>query len=399
MDKYQATKTLTEKLAGHFGKLVISDDNSKKRLLEKAEHSYPTGNSLDIFIERDFPEITYVKKTENGDKIVSQKIEEIIDKIVSPTANYVFLSDKTRLDEYKCLTSLTPYAIIGNKEVEAIKRLFYKAYDANTREAISSLGIKDLFMLYNMYAHNKDFPDVFCNFEKFKKDLLEFLKTRTYDSSNDTRASDVDEAFGISEINLRLKQMGINFTIPPIEKAGWIKKQSVQGLTKLLQKHTFDLEFEDSLKSEFLKFIFELPYEERNLEMDKFLFQKFNQFLDINSIMLKEYQQGKFFKDFFTVLSSGQQNMVINVIKHSDIQNSDINHYLWMMGSKDIRLDYLNLYKEEAEEFISYFKDRPSEEKKVIIKDIMECDFINDKVTEWLNQNESDLIREVGLNG
>ena len=58
-----------------------------------------------------------------------------------------------------------------------------------------------------------------------------------------------------------------------------------------------------------------------------------------------------------------------------------------------------NLYKEEAEEFISYFKDRLSEEKKVILKDIMECDFINDKVTEWLNQNESDLIREASFNG
>jgi len=399
MDKYQATKILTEKLAGHFGKLIVSDDNSKKRLLEKAEYSYPVGNSLDVFIERNYPKINYAKQVSDKDALITQNLEEFVDKLVPPEANYAFLSDKTALGEYKCLISLTPYAIIGNKEVEAIKRLFYKAYDANIREAISSLGIKDFFMLYNMYAHNKDFPDVFCNFEKFKKDFLDFLKTRTYDSSNDTRASDFDEAFGINELNLRLKQMSINFTIPPLEKSTWIKNQSVQGLIKLLQKHTFDLEFEDSLKSEFLKFVFELPYGERNLEMDKFLFQKFNQFLDINSIMLKEYQQGKFFKDFFTVLSSGQQNMVINVIKHSNIQNSDVNHYLWMMGSRDIRLDYLNLYKENAEDFISYFKDRLSEERKVILKDIMECDFINDNVTEWLNQNESDLIREVGFNG
>lgn len=399
MDRYQATKTLTEKLAGHFGKLVVSDHNSKKRLLKKAKYSYPIGSSFDIFTERDFPKLDYVKRVSNDEVIRNRNLDEFVDKLVSPEANYVFFSDKAVLGEYKCLVSLTPYAIIGGKELEAVKRLFYKTYNVNIREAISSLEIKDFFMLYNTYKYNKDFPDLFCNFENFKKDILEFLKTCTYDSSNDTRASEFEERFGIAEINSRLKKMNINFTLPPLEKSNWIKKQSVNSLIKLLQNHTFDLEFEDSLKLEFLKFIFELPCEERNLEMDKFLFQKFNQHLDTYTIMLKEYQQGKFFKDFFEILNDSQQKMIVNVINQSNVQNQDYNHYLWMKGSKEIRLDYLKLYKEDSEGFISYYEDRHMEEKKVILKDIMECDFINDKVTEWLNQNESDLIREVSFDG
>lgn len=399
MDKCQAAKVLTENIVKNYGRLVIHDEAYKQKLLKESEHAYVINNSLDIFLERDFPAMTYIKRVDDKNVLKSQKIEELVDKLVPSEANYVFLSNKTPLSETKCLINMTPYAIIGDKEIEGIKRSFYKTYDPVIREAISSLGVKDFFPLYNTYMHNKDFREIFCNFEAFKKGFLEFLKKRTYDSSDDTRISSFDEDFGISQLNKQLKEMGINFSFPPIDKSTWVKRQSINGLIKQLENHTFDLGFEDSSKLEFLKFIFELPYEERNLEMDKFLFQKFNQYLDVNIIMLKEYQQGKYFKDLFEILKEPQQKMVINFVSQNSIQNQDYNHYLWMKGFKEIRQDYLKLYQEDAEGFINYFTDRCTEEKKVILKDIMECDSINDKVIEWLNNNESDLVREVGING
>lgn len=400
MDKYQATKTLTEKLAGPFGKLVVSDDNSKKSLLAKAEHSYLVGNSLDIFVERNFPKLTYIKRIDDGSRVESQKIEEVVNKIVPPEANYVFLSDKIRLDDCKCLVSLTPYALIGNKEVETIKRLFYKDYNANIREAISSLGIKDFFELYNAYFHNNEkFHNVFCNnFENFKTEVLEFLQSRTYDSSNETRLEAFETKFKIDKLNSSLKGFGVNFYLPTIKQAAWVKKYEIESLADLLKNHTPPLD-KNPLNLDFLKFVFEIPYEDQNLEMNKYMLKNFGMFLDLDVVMLKEYSNGKYFKEYFELLNEAKQKDTIHIIKNIKVQNQDCNHFLWMKGSKEIKLDYLKLYKEDAQGFIDYFSNRHEEEQKVILRDIMDCDFINDKVTEWLNQNESELIREVGLNG
>lgn len=399
MDKYQATKTLTEKLAEHFGKLVISDDNSKKNILEKAEYSYPAGNSLDIFVERDFPEIRYVKKIDNGSKIVSQKIEEVIDKIVPPEANYVFLSDKTALGEYKCLVSLTPYAIIGDKEIEAVKRLFYKKYDIDVKEALNTLGIKDFFELYQSYSNNdSEFHKLlFNNFENFKKEFLDFLKDRKYDGDNDTKLDAFDSKFGVPYLNSQFKKLNINFCIPIENK--YIKKNRIDELVKLLEEHDPVLSAEGPFSLEFIKFVFTTPYEDQSIEMNKYLLKKFNHILDVKTILLKEFKQGKHFKEYFELLEEGKQKEIVKLINQSGLQNSDYNSFLWLKGFKDVSLDYLKLYKGDSGRFIEYFTNRILEEKKVILKDLLECDFINDEIVEWLNQNETELVREVGFNG
>lgn len=60
----------------------------------------------------------------------------------------------------------------------------------------------------------------------------------------------------------------------------------------------------------------------------------------------------------------------------------------------------LCLYKGDAKQFIRFFsKIENKGKKKELLNAILNCDYENEEVIKWLNQNESDLIREVGLNG
>lgn len=57
----------------------------------------------------------------------------------------------------------------------------------------------------------------------------------------------------------------------------------------------------------------------------------------------------------------------------------------------------LELYKKNSDKFIEYFQSRTSFTKKMILKEILSCSFVNEKVIEWLDKEESDLVRKVGL--
>ncbi len=400
MDKYEATKTLTGKLAEHFGTLVVSDEVYKDLLVKKAQHVYVIGNPIDVGLYREGSQISYTKRDANNKCIESKKLEDVITKFIPVGTNYLFTSPKVMMNENRMVFNVTPYLIIGDKELEAVKKLFYKTYDPNIREAVSSLGIKDFFELYHAYRYNNErFQSLFCNnFENFKSEILEFVQSLHYDSSNETRLDAFEAKFKIEKLNSRLKEFGVKFVLPTTQQFNWIKKHELDLLVDLLNNHIPPID-KDPLNVEFLKFVFEIPYEDQNLDMNRYMFQNFGKFLNINLIVLKEYSNGRYFKDYFDLLDGNKQREIVQFVKQSRVQNQDYNHYLWMRGSKDIRLDYLKLYREDAEGFINYFAERRVEEKKVILNDIMDGDFTNEKVIDWLNENEEDLIREVGFNG
>lgn len=55
-------------------------------------------------------------------------------------------------------------------------------------------------------------------------------------------------------------------------------------------------------------------------------------------------------------------------------------------------------YKESSEKFIDFFKSLSADEKKRVIKVIFNCNKTNNQeITEWLDKNEPELVREVGL--
>jgi len=66
---------------------------------------------------------------------------------------------------------------------------------------------------------------------------------------------------------------------------------------------------------------------------------------------------------------------------------------------KEIGSCYMGLARFYPQEFITQFSNiQDSEEKKLVLKSLMELDYDNKEVINWLDKNESILVREVGLN-
>ena len=59
----------------------------------------------------------------------------------------------------------------------------------------------------------------------------------------------------------------------------------------------------------------------------------------------------------------------------------------------------MRLYKKDYQEFIEYFRNKKQDEKKTILKSIMNCDYTNEDVASWLHENEIELLREVSMDG
>lgn len=394
MDKYEATKLLTEKLVEHLGRLTVCDENYQKKLLGETQHAYVVGNYVEAILNRDYNMIWYTKNYgQKGTK--GNTLEDVIQESIPKEANYLFASVGKKLNDCRVLVTVTPYSIIGGREIEAIQSLFYKAYNAQIREAIHTLDIKDFFELYNIYSDTtpEEFLKLFfSSFEKFKKELLDFLGSLKYDSDDDAMLNQFGDKFGIQELNSQLEKFQVDF-IFPLER-NYIHKTLIDGLASLLQRHNPPTDWEGE---SVLKFVFALPYEDQNLEINKLFLQKFSPLLDVNNILLKEYQQGKYFKEYFELLDLDKKKEITRLVKHSEIENKDCNAFLWSQGFKDVGMDYLKLYREDHDVFIEYFNSRSKEGKKAILEEILEYDHMNHKVIEWLDTNEPELIKEAGL--
>ncbi|MDP2908810.1 MAG: hypothetical protein Q8N77_03305 [Nanoarchaeota archaeon] len=395
MDKRTAILTLTEKLAEHFGRLIISDEHYKNRLVDGARYSCVTGGYIDVLYMRDNLSIWYERRDSKG-KEKKGSLQEVIKDFIPEGTNYLFSSASapTKMGELTTLINVTPYAIIGDKEVEAVKRLFYKDYNPKVREAISSFGIEDFFGLYNSYLDSSsEFEEKFHRFERFKKEILGFLQSLKYDSSDEVNPGEFDKKFGFQQLSSMLEEFGIE----KLDMGGWIKKRRIERFATQVERHAYSLK--EPLLLEFLKFVFEIPYEDQNIEENKSFFKQFKHQLDATAILLKEYGQGKYFKDYFELLDEGGQKKIVNIIKRSSLTNSENDNLLWSKGFKDIRLDYTQIYKGDTESFIEYFKSISADRKKIVLKDLLDCNHINKGVIEWLDSNEPGLVREVGLNG
>jgi len=149
----------------------------------------------------------------------------------------------------------------------------------------------------------------------------------------------------------------------------------------------------------FLELIFTLPEEDQVLGTNQAILRRFSSYVDYIEILTREYSGGKHFQDYFKCLDSGYQKQIFNSLTNVKERNLINDSFLWENGFKEVRLDHIELYKDNASKFIEYFKNRSLEEKKMILKDIMGYESTNEEVVRWLNENCLDIIREVGLNG
>ena len=153
-----------------------------------------------------------------------------------------------------------------------------------------------------------------------------------------------------------------------------------------------------NLPNDFLKFIFNIPYEDQNIKCNKIILEN-SEVRDSPEILTNEYVKGKYFQEYFNCLDNDCQQKVVKYLKHIKERNLSHDSFLWSKGFKKVSLDYMKIYKENANNFIEYFKTKKQDDKKTILKGIMNCDYTNKAVADWLHENEIELLREVSMDG
>ena len=110
--------------------------------------------------------------------------------------------------------------------------------------------------------------------------------------------------------------MGIDFAFN-LENS-WIKKDKVESLICQLENNRH---INEDLTKEFLKFIFTIPSEDQNVEFNKIALAEFYNYLDVNYIFLKEYSEGRNFKDYFECLKDNKtKKEIVGLLKNSNIK-------------------------------------------------------------------------------
>lgn len=413
MDEDKAVKTLTSILAENFEIEVISDKFYKKKLIKGAKHftqfKEPFVMCFDKFYMKDAdPEGRHYRwgfvntdRTRTESHQVYGSIKEAIEKEEAcKGANYFFVDEPTSSAVMNFF--VTPYSIIGEKEERELRRLFYKNVPPDVVSAMQTLGVKDYTELYKLY-HPNNMEGVFLEEYKAYLKLESILTNLTFENQDNIPQSKVEKLIGMSikEFNENLpknvRRLGL-YDYYSKSDGCYTTKNGISDAKNEIQAYSPFGKWL-SILPDFLDFVFSLPQEDQNIKVNMKIFQLLPEKLDFTGILVKEYSRGKYFQDYFICLDADKQGKVVDSLKTIQKRNPTHDSFLWSRGFKDVGMDYLKLYRENTDLFIEYFSSRGLEEKKIIMKDVMESDFVNEKVISWLNEKETALIREVGLDG
>lgn len=415
MDKEKATKILSKELTKIKGQKFIVNSAYQKHVLEKAVSVY------EISHEKPFSLQTYVSDLNNlTNEDIGGFIEEYKSKIIEncskvDDANYVFTEHFENLSQtrshygtlYSYLTftnTFSFFALIMPQDAEEIRNLFYKDVSPEVVEAMDSLSIKHFVNDYNSYKKDRFFErlEELKLGKKFVDYFINVRGDREGEVPEDHIASEVG---GIELLNNSFRKLGIEATISKIEDRksdigkypSYVHTANLSKVANQLHKvlHTNRTQ----ISGNFSNFVFTLPYEDQNIEANKSIFKHSPASFDYTHFLVQEYSGGRHFQDYFDCLDAERQKKVVDSLKSVPVKNSAHNSFLWKKGFKDVDVDYMALYKADSESFIDYFAGRTTDEKRIILKDIMDSDFVNEKVTVWLNDGYLDLMREVGFNG
>ena len=376
MDKKTATLTLTEKLRDNNNYHVIINPYYQKNLLEESIACYQIGEIIA------FGSYAIRDNLKNKNSALYERFE--------PKANYMFI-ESFEMDKRGTASS---FAIIGGEETNQLRNTFYKNIPNDVEIAMKVLDIKNYSEIYEKYSNgelNKLLSEEYTLYLKFKKSLSDLLYENSCSKDNFEKYFDTTK----NDLNEKLKNMNIEGTVDFFD--GKFYKERAVKIVSGFECATFLGRIKDLLPG-FFDLAFAIPHEEQNIETNKAILKLPCETLDHVKILTGEYFKGKNFSEYFDCLDAEKQKKVINALESSKTDNSVYNSFLWSRGFKTIGLDHLKLYKEDAKRFILYFQGKNIEEKKAIVKDIMNCDATNKEVVNWLNEYCLDLIREVGLN-
>lgn len=367
MDKRTATLTLTEKLV-ELGYLNSVDDPAiKSYLLDKAK--------------------SVVLDLKKG------KLEYYDSEQGKPRANYLFYSSRRIfLDKYgnkKTYETVTPVALIGEIEERVLRENFYKDVPNEIIKAFEIFGISNFIEQYKFYSSLSE--------GNFQDDDILNLCGNVYTPFKTGMGVEIGD----------IVQGTMSKRYYKVEK---IADERIEGF----RFHDGELKYPDKEESyancdfknmvpikkcvyseNFLNFIFTLPYEEQNIPANMMILKHVGS-IDFCKILLKEYSEGKHFKDYFSVLDEGRQKKVVDKINDLQEQNEVLNSWLFNQDFI-LELDYLELYKTDTESFISYFIRSDPDTQGVIISDIFDCGHMNQDVIKFLEENYPDLLRDTAF--
>ena len=429
----EAIRILTTELARRSGISIVRDDLYKKELIEKSSYfhqfsnpiviDYSYHNTMSHINKNDSKSIIqgwYFSNNKNyiETNVVYSDLGKLIEDIeFCKGANYFFVDNPLQDTSEETPKSLkgfhifvTPYSIIGKDEITNLKEIFYKYAPAKILSAMDSLNIDNYIDIYEQYS-NQDFSKINLNNRCIYK-FLNLISDINYDNANEISDTKFSKIGGIDLINSELQKLGIKSKLNG--KSGRNKKNInkypydihryciLQITDEIEQKYGSDLKQPILLdfSIEFSNFIFTLPYENQKIETNKLLLHLNASSMDYLSILDREYTKGRHFEEYFDCLELAEQEAFVKCLK-AEGQEGNIVHdsFLWSKGFKGINRNYMDLYKKDADEFIEYFKSKKQDDKKTILKDIMDCDYTNKTATKWLHENEIELLREVSMDG
>lgn len=417
MDEEKAAKTLTAVLAKNFGIQVVQDQLYKDKIVKNAfcvvQFSEPFIMGYDQFYmkEPDSEGNKYRFGFANTDRTRKQYTnihhslqEAVDDEEKCKGANYFFVGELVQEKDRGAHLFVTPYSIIGKKETQNLRNLFYKNVPVDIVSAMDTLGITDYVDLYRLYhsnsMNNGKFLEGYYIYLKLEN-MLKKLDFERYDNYIQQSRIEMLTRMSIEELNKKLDKNVHPLTLYEPSSRGEERYAIKQGIERTKNETKTYAPFGKwlYLLPDFLNFVFTLPLEDQNVETNKNILKLLAGNVDYIGILSREYFDGKHFQEYFDCLDAEKQEKLVDSLKTLQERNPINDSFLWSKGFKDVGMDYLRLYREDAETFIDYFRSRNPEEKKVIMKDIMECEHVNEKAINWLNENEPDLIREVSFNG
>ncbi|MDP2906431.1 MAG: hypothetical protein Q8O03_00675 [Nanoarchaeota archaeon] len=412
MDSQTAVRTLTKGLGDKLGRQMIIEDVYKELLIKNASHAYQIDNP--VLVDFMGGHYSYEGTSVNGRDMVN-----LLDLLLAKNssfadANYIFLGNTTGGEKSFTDTRfiVTAYTLIGEDEVRSLEKNFYKDVPLDILFAMDRLGIQNFVRIYRLYTDSKKF-DLEA---KLAKEFIDFVSKLKYDGDEETSMVHFEFLGGLDKLNKDLRALGVTKGISTtedrkskIEKYPTLvhKKNIAKVVEELQTKKSLEnslldgiiFDFDKYFLAEFFNFVFFLPYEDQNITVNKNILKLHSDQIDYIRVMVKEYVSGDNFGKYFECLDGERQKRVVHSLSTISEKRPIYDSFLWSKGFKNLSLNHLELYKNDSKGFIEYFTRKTLEEKKAILKDVMDCEFTNEGAIDWLNENEQDLIREVGFNG
>lgn len=414
MDKEEAAKILARELVKVNGQKFIVEPAYKKHLLEHAVAAYEIEqethlNSFDVIYDLDDNSaIINTTKFKDAVKDYNERVKSHCSKF--EYANYVFTEFSRGFEasgkgggyihSWRSFNSnFTFFALVGEKEERQLRRMFYKDLPNDISYAMGLLNIKNFVEYYKDYSSRDSIAP-----ENLKscEDLAGFIGSLKYDSDGEVHQGVFQKIggqkiSGIHEINNRLETLGVKAKLRVRGGGNYVTRYVIDEVKAELDRFK-KTSMTEELWFDFTRFVFSLPVEEQNIGSNKKILQIHPSLDFVVDVLSKEYSKNIHFPGYFDIISAEAKELFIRHLDKIPTRNLAYDSLLFSKGWP-VKLDYLGLYKEDTAKFIEYFRSKGVEEKKIMLKGILDSDFVNKDVVEWLDKSEPELLREVSFNG